>query len=254
MNLSDFSGRCGPGILGILPGLCFFILGFLPSSFKLVLPTSQSVSLPTLYYWIVCLFKKTPSWCILHNKETLLEYLVEIFPLKGNHRRPVRLKVWPVPLPGVSCVPTSPCWVPESSCSSCKSPRWPSCYNIVVKTANSSSTPCLIFLDAVYMSHLTECGHWNVSESPRCHFQAWKSLTCVSNPEHGFLSLAWSTPLKLHAEDGRTWLPESLLERKPAIDKENPLRILRKQEINFFLICSTIQLGAYMFHHFTYFN
>lgn len=51
ISLSGFSRRCCPGILGILPRPCFFSPGFLPSSFKRLLPTSRSVNLPTLYYW-----------------------------------------------------------------------------------------------------------------------------------------------------------------------------------------------------------
>lgn len=81
LHLSDSSHRHCPGILGFLPGLCFFGLGFLPNSFKLLLPTSLPVSLPTLYYWRVCSLKKTSFWCVLDNEETLLECVVEISPL-----------------------------------------------------------------------------------------------------------------------------------------------------------------------------
>lgn len=50
----------------------------------------------------------------------------------------------------------------------------------------------------------------------------------------------------------RTWVPEILLEKELAINKENPFRTLQEQEVNFFLVGPTIHFGVYMFHQLAY--
>lgn len=62
-----------------------------------------------------------------------------------------------------------------------------------------------------------------------------------------------SRSLKPRVKDGRatdkiTWVPESLLEGEPAINKETPFNSLREQGINFFFVCPNIHFGVYMFH------
>lgn len=152
----------------------------------------------------MCSFKKTSFWCVLDNEETLLEYLVEIFPLTCNHWILVHLKVWPVPLPGVSCVPLLPCLVQESRCSSCKFPTLVQLLSHCGKNSFFINLMSHLPGNIKYLPIWLSSGHWNVNESPMCCFQAWKSLACAFNSSHSFPpTLAWSRPLKAHVEDGR---------------------------------------------------
>lgn len=138
------------------------------------------------------------------------------------------------------------------------SSHWSSCYTILEKPANSSST----HVSSSWTHRVHFPYDWVVATGMQMkrHFQAWKSITCAIDLSHSFCfhlleADLWSHMLKMaDPPTERAWVLESLLEREPAINKEYPFRILQEQEINFFLVCPNIYFGGYGFHQLAYSN
>lgn len=200
----------------------------------------------------MCSFKKTSFWCVLDNEETLLEYLVEIFPLTCNHWILVHLKVWPVPLPGVSCVPLLPCLVQESRCSSCKFPTLVQLLSHCGK--NSFFLNLMSHLPGNKIpSHLTE--FWPL----KCE---WKSYVLFPGLEKSCMCIQLFTLISPHTGlkqtfEGTCGRRQSYRQKEPGFlnhclkESQLPKRKIHLglyMSKDFFLVCPIIHFGVYMFH------